>query len=337
MQSDQRERLLASKLTGLVRSLRPVGEGASEPEARGALTVMTDGARAYGLIEMGGPGPVASAVLWARRNGCAELVLFVDEAASTGARFASYFSSGDVRVSVLEVAGSTASAVVAEPAPATIPAPIVPHDLIDVLRAQQLEVVAEHGVIRGELLGLEVARLVRWPAANGGDDELHLEAGVGRFDRDAVAAVNADMSPEDALGRTLEVVRKHRYSGAPVHPLQLLSRERWLRVSLLADPGRVGAKRLEAVAMTTEAPGMRDPHPAAAYGEHRDGQSLIAVCSTGINMATVPLAADLRAALDPSADLVILVPERDRHSATVELAAMLEGRVEVLGTEVDWG
>ncbi|MGB6057574.1 MAG: hypothetical protein WBF71_04855 [Microthrixaceae bacterium] len=337
MQSDQRERLLASKLTGLVRSLGPVGENASEPEARGALTVMADGGRAYGLIEKGDPGPVASAVLWARRNNCTELVVLVDEAASTAARFASYFSSGDLLISVLEVAGSTASAVVADPVPATVPAPSAPGDLIDILRSQRLEVVVEHGVVRGELLGLEVARLVRWPAANGGDDELHLEAGVGRFDRDAVAAVNADMSPEDALRRTLEVVRKHRYPGAPVHPLQLLSRERWLRVSLLDEPGRVGATRLEAVAMTTESPGMRDPHPAAAYGERPDGGTVIVVCSTGINMATVPLAADLRAALDPSADLVIAVPARDRHNATVELADMLEGRAEVLGTEVDWG
>lgn len=337
MQSDQRERLLAAKLVGLVRSIAQLGDGEPSPEVRGALTVMVAGESAFGLIEAGDPGPLASAILWASRQGCDRLSLMVDDKAADATRYASYFVNRAPATSVLAVQGSTAVSVEPAPIPERVEAPEIPEDLLRVLRSQRLEIVVEHGVVRGEVFGLEVARLVRWPASHGGDDELHLEAGVGRFDRDAVAAVNADISPGDALARTVEMVRKHRYPGATVHPLQLLSRERWLRSSLVNDPGRVGAAKLEPIAMTTEANGMRDAHPAAAYGERPDGRPVLVVCSTGIDMATVPLAADLRASLDPSADLVIAVPERDRHSATVELAAMLEGQVDVLGTEVDWG
>ncbi len=345
MQSDQRERLLAAKLAGLVRSQsgadpvasQPGGEPESRPELKGALTVLQRGSAVFGLIERGEPGPVASAVLWARRSGCDRLRLFVDDDASTAARFASYFVNGVEPTVVMQVDGASARVAAQAPVPAPAVAPELPEELIGYLQSQQLEVVVEHGVVRGELLGLEVARLVRWPASHGGDDELHLEAGVGRFDRDAVAAVNADISPQDALARTVDMVRKYRYPGAPVHPLQLLNRERWLRATLIREPKRIGAARLAAVAMTTEADGMRDPHPAAAFGERTDGRAVLVVCSTGIDMAAVPLAADLRASLDPSADLVIAVPARDHHRATVELAGLLEGRVEVVGTEVDWG
>ncbi|HTO00470.1 MAG TPA: hypothetical protein VL068_07330, partial [Microthrixaceae bacterium] len=266
MQADQRERLLVSKLTGLVRTSGLSEDQPLDPEVRGSLTVAIAGKTAYGLIERGEPGAVASAVLWAARNSCPALTLFVDEGGPGAARFSRYFAptgaGSDLSIVVREVRG--ASSVVVEPDSVPVPmaAPEDAAELMDVMRSHGLEVVVEHGIVRGEVLGLEVARLVRWPASNGGDDELHLEAGVGRFDRDAVAAVNPDMAPETALLRTLEMVRKHRYPGAPVHPLQMLSQERWLRVSVLANPKLVGATRLEAVAMTSEALGMRDAHPA---------------------------------------------------------------------------
>ena len=69
---------------------------------------------------------------------------------------------------------------------------------------------------------------------------------------------------------------------------------------------------------------VKDPTPCVATGIDRRGQSLVVVCSVGIDLDVVPFAADARAALgDPDAGLVIAVPERDAHVVTRRLAERL--------------
>lgn len=337
---DQRIRLRRAKLAGLRRSLLAgtvdEADGVAEPVELGALTASHGGGIATVLVEDGGAAPVGAAVLWAGRRETRRLALFVDDDAGVTARLAGYFSTDDrpVEVRRVEAAGS----VPAEPEPLVAP-PSGPDDgaeLVALLRAEGLEVVVEHGVITGELLGLEVARLVRWPSEVGGDDELHLEAGVGRFDRDAVAAVHPDEPPAESLARTVAAVRRHRHPGAPTHPLQRLARERWLRADLLADPAPVGARWLEPVSTPLERGGLRDVHPAAAVGEDVDGEPLVVVCSTGIDPALVPHAADVRALHSPGAQLVLALPERDVHPATERLAASLRSPASLVAVPVGW-
>ncbi len=256
---------------------------------------------------------------------------------ATVARWAGYFELGDGAVSLRSVDGATSHVATAAPLPEPVDAADAPEELLEQLRAAGVEIVVEHGHVRGEVLGLEVARLVRWPAEVGGDDELHLEAGVGRFDRDAVAAARPDESPTDSLARTVEQVRAHRYPGAPVHPVQLLVRERWLRSMVVTDPQLVGAARLSATEMTTEATGLRDVHPAAALGVDAEGGPVVVVCSTGVDLSLVPLAADTRQRLDPDARLVLALPERDHHSATRTLVGMLRGSAELVDVSPGWG
>ncbi len=71
--------------------------------------------------------------------------------------------------------------------------PVSPAELdkADILRAAGLDVVVEQGVVRGEVLGLEVARVVRAE-----DGSAAIEAGVGRFDREAGALLNAGAAEE---------------------------------------------------------------------------------------------------------------------------------------------
>jgi hypothetical protein len=221
--------------------------------------------------------------------------------------------------------------------PARLAPPQVSAALLDDLRHAGVDVVVEHGTVRGEVLGLEVARLVEWPVEVGGDGELHLEAGVGRFDRDAVAAVRPDEAPVDSLARTVAQVRQHRYPGAPVHAVQLLSRERWLRSMVVADPSLVGAAELSAADMTTEPTGLRDAHPSAAVGTDPDGGPVVVVCSTGVDLALVPLAADTRAWHDPDARLVVALPQRDHHSATITLLGLLQRPAELVDLTPGWG
>ncbi len=111
----------------------------------------------------------------------------------------------------------------------------------DLLRDHGAEPVFEHGVLRGEVLGLEVARVV-------GDQ---LQVGVGRHDRLA----RAEMYPDQDLGRALDeavgAVRARRRLGEPRHPANTLARGRWLRSIVCARPELVGAQRAGAGGAST--------------------------------------------------------------------------------------
>lgn len=332
---EQRARLLRAKLEALARDdLGLVGE-AFESGASAAMVVV-DGTAAA-LLDDPSPAPFAGAVLLAARRDLDRLVVYADDHADVLARWASYFELGGTGVEVRRVADGAAVDAIAAPIPSPMPAPEVDADLLATLEAAGVDVVVEQGTVRGEVLGLEVARLVRWPAEVGGDDELHLEAGVGRFDRDAVAAARPDDPPAESLARAVQRVREYRYPGAPVHPLQVLARSRWLRADVLADPGLVGAVELVAADMTTEAEGLKDLHPAAAVGRREDGTPIVVVCSSGVDLALVPLAADTRALHDPDAELVVAVPGRDLHAATTTLLEHLVRPATAVGLVPGWG
>lgn len=330
---EQRARLQRAKLSALVRDHLDVG---GEPFELGSTTALSAGDVMAVLVPTADPAALAGALLGARRRDADTVVLYVDEGADDVARWAGYFAlPGGIQVRAVAGAGSVA----ADPSPVP-PAEPSPDDADDVaadLRDAGVELVVEHGVLRGEVWGLEVARAVRWPTDRGGDGRLHLEAGVGRFDRDAVAAARPDDPPAVSLRRAVDMVREHRYPGAPVHPLQLLARERWLRAQLVQDPSLVGATELHAVATTIEAPGLKDAHPAAASGVAEDGSPMLVLASTGVDLALVPLAADTRAQLDPAAELVLAVPPADRHPGTVALATMLRRPATVVAVEPGWG
>jgi hypothetical protein len=332
---EQRARLLRAKLEALVRDdLGLVGD-AFESGASAAMVVV-DGTAAA-LLDDPAPAPFAGAVLLAARREVDRLVVYSDDHAEVLARWAGYFELRGGGVEVRRIADGVAVHAVAAPLPAPVPPPDVDPDLLATLEGAGVDVVVEQGIVRAEVLGLEVARLVRWPADVGGDDELHLEAGVGRFDRDAVAAARPDDPPAAALERAVHRVREHRYPGAPVHPLQVLARSRWLRADLLADPASVGAVELVAADMTTEAEGLKDLHPAAAVGRRGDGTPIVVVCSSGVDLALVPLAADTRALHDPDAELVVAVPERDLHAATTMLLDRLVQPASAVGLVPGWG
>ncbi|MCB1255996.1 MAG: hypothetical protein KDB26_02775 [Microthrixaceae bacterium] len=340
---EQRQRLAKAKLSSLVRDLGVPDAldalDAADPQVRGSLTgLMAPSGSAFVASEFGTPHDVAAALSWALKVGSAHLTMFVDFDAGAAARFASYFAHGpEFTVTVRGVAGSTSAPADADLIPELIVTPEPPEGLIEQWRAMDLEIVNEHGVTRGEVLGLEVARLVVWPSETGGDDQLHMEVGVGRFDRDAVWAVNDGQNIDKALIETVRIARASRFPGAPPHPLQRLNRERWLRSMIIRDPSLVGASHLAAVGMTTEPAGMKDAHPAAAFGVDDDGNPMLVVASAGVDLSVVPLAADLQAALDPTAELVLAVPRGDVHPIQVRLASMLQPQASVIALDAEWG
>ncbi len=103
------------------------------------------------------------------------------------------------------------------------------------------DVVVEHGVVIGEVLGLEVARVVEQA---GGTPRL--EVGVGRHDREAFAIIHGDRP--DRRGPRAAWSTPCASTAAPTRPSTRCTGsppERWLREVVLADPAIVGAAPLE--------------------------------------------------------------------------------------------
>ena len=173
-------------------------------------------------------------------------MLFVDSDAGRLARLATYFDTATLPIQVRAVTGATSVEAAPEAAPAPLEGPVGAASvgdsadeieaIVEMLRAEGLEVVVEHGVLRGEVLGLEVARVVVWPAEVGGDDRLHLEVGVGRFDREAAAVVHPDRTRRSRSPVRPTPCGDTDAAGAPAHPLSLLARERWLRADRDREP-----------------------------------------------------------------------------------------------------
>lgn len=338
---EQRAALHRAQLRGLVRDL--TGRD-SDPETVGRTTAVLLDGTGFVLSDVAGAATLAGAIAWSLARDAERTTLFVDRsgdpadldpgsgAAGEVARMASQFRHP---VEVRVPRGSSSVAV----APAVFrerTAAVTDPELEAQLRAAGLEIVVEDGVVRGEVLGLEVARLVCWPTETGGDGLLHLEAGVGRFDRDAVAAMHQGELPTTTLARSVATVRAERVPGSGGHPLSRLSRERWLRCSLLDDPARIGAVTLSAVETTVRRDSVRDVSPAAAIGTAEDGTALVVVCSTGADLSFVPIAADTRAWFDPTAHLLLAVPSRDRLPILERLAAGLVSPATVVVVPEPW-
>ena len=272
----------------------------------------TPGRRGAGsLIDDGAPRRFGSTLAWAWRNGVAELHVLVEggEAAGVVARRAAQMATPP---SVWTVQGRGLSRAEPAPAPDTWPRP---SDLrfTEVLRRHGAQPLVEQGILRGEVLGLEVARVV----------DGRLEIGVGRHDRAARAELGRDADPGRALAEVVGAVTAVRRAGAPAHPANTLARSRWLRSVVCAHPALAGAAELDPVAPPLPAADLTDNAAVPGLGVAPDGGPLVVVCSTGVDPDVIPTAADSRAQYRPDADLVVVVPEGDDHPLTAALAAAL--------------
>jgi hypothetical protein len=321
-----RSALLAAKLRALI------GAPEAEPAVFPGGAALVAGSAASLLL--GDPitafGP---ALVWADRRGATDVTLVVDTEADVIARRAQLFSSPPT---VLAVVGT--STVVAEPAPPAVhpDAPSAPA-LAELLVDAGLEVVVEDGTVRGEVLGLEVARIVHGTTTSGTPiDEPVIEVGVGHADREMTALVHAGLPPMAQLERVRDIVLEHRRPDAERHPLNQLAPERWLRSVLIRDPARVRCTDLRPAPPAVPRPNLRDPAVAFARGVDADGAEVVVACSVGVHLDLVPAAADARAALAPEARLILAVPARDAHPVTQALAARLRHPADLVPVDGDW-
>jgi hypothetical protein len=219
-----------------------------------------------------------------------------------------------------------------EPDPPELTAPL--RAALEAARSEGAEVVAEHGVISVEVLGLEVARV------EAGPDGPELSIGVGRHDREARRTVHAGLpgnarDPVGDLRGVVSQVQARRWGGGPSHPANQLAPERWLRALLVRRPELVGAASLVPVSPPVQRSNLRSRAVAPAVGTDGGGDRMAVVCSTGVDPELVPAAVDVRVGAGPCR-LVLVVPERDDQPVTRRLVGMLSNPAEIRTVPSDW-
>lgn len=325
--STGRPDLFAAKLRALVKARW--GEAEREPGTFPGGAVLHDAAsdRGWVLAEERPARALGGALVWARRWGVAELHVLAAGSTGTLARRAAAFSVPPV---VWRIEGTSLVAAAAEPPvrPADIPAAAEP--FVELIRASGADPAVEDGILIGEVLGLEVCRVIV------DVDGAYLEVGVGKHDRETQHLIHGDVPTPEALAAAVAAVKEVRRPGALPHQLNQIARSRWLRSVLLADPGLVGAAELRPASMGDRPDDLRVSTPAAAAGEDPEGRPLLVVTTTGIDVDLVPAAADARLS-DPRAPrLVLAVPQADDHPITRDLAAALAIPAEVRTVPNNW-
>jgi hypothetical protein len=329
---ERRAALNAAKLTALVNGHWGPGERSRHTLGSGAALIDRTSlpVRAWVLADGPGDRSLGPALVWAERLDAGDVHLVADPApAGALARQAALFA--DPAPAVWAVEGTALVPARPAPVPPRTEAPSPP-ELVDLLIDAGVEIVVEGGVLRGEVNGLEVARIVAGETSAGVPlDAPLLEVGVGKADRELTAMVHGGMTPVDQLTRVVEIVRRHRRPNAPRHPLNQLVPDRWLRAVLCRHPAQVGVGALRPAEGPRPRQNLTERDIAVAVGE-----DVVVACTVGISVDLVPAAADARAALDPGARLILAVPARDDHPGTRRLAARLSHPAEVIGIPGDW-
>lgn len=295
--------------------------------ALGVGAAMSQGTTSWVLVEDRPDRGLGVALTWALRQNTERLHVLVPDGAGRLARRASEF---DIDVTVWSTTESGATLAVATPESFADQAEVDGRHLafVDVILDSGAEVVVEHGVVCGEVRGLEVCRVVTDPLTG----DCRLEVGVGVHDREAFGLLHGDTPTAESLRRIVDVVASHRRDGADPHPLNRLGAERALRARLIDEPSLVDATFLRWAAPATPRPNLKDPVPCVAVGDSTSDQPMVVVCSTGVDIDVVPFAADARRFHGaPDTELVIAVPERDATSLTRQLAGTLRHPARVVG------
>jgi hypothetical protein len=277
------------------------------------------------LVEESPQRALGGVLAWGRKQGVASLHLVV-EAPEAGGILARRAAAFEDPPSVWVVDGTSLAPAVAAPPMVQPPLAAEDAEVAELIVRAGAEPVVEHGVLRGEVLGLEVCRVV------GG----RLQVGVGKHDREMHLLMHSDRPPLEALTRAVAAVREVRNPDALPHELRRLAAERWLRSVVVRHPDLVGCDRLEPVAPPLPQPDLRLPTPAPAAGEDVEGRPVLVVCSTGIDLDLVPSAADAWLSDHREPRLVLVVPRPDDHPLTRALAAALRRPAEVVTVADDW-
>jgi len=315
---EARLRSLARVIAGVELEEIDTSADAGYGEGRGFHVVEDDDFRAVGR-----------ALTWARGRKLDRVTILapVGDVAADLARRAELVSRQGpiegVTVEVMTYDGTTVHPAVARPCPAP---PVLSPDhwaLAGVLTEAGASVVDDHGVLIGEVVGLEVARVVD------SDEGPVIDVGVGQADRELNQMVHGKLDTDSALRRVIVAVAQLRGSH-PHHPLTRLARERWLRAILVADPNIVDAAELSPLVPLRPRHGLLKAAPAACAGRLLSGQPVVVVTAVGVDVDLVPEAVDYRQCWNPEAELVLAMPERDVALNAAMIASVTGIRVQAM-------
>jgi len=292
----------------------------------GTGAAMAADGQAFVLVE--GDHRLGAALAWSRRAGATEVHVIADEESGVLARQAGEFATA---VHVWRTSGRDLVAAEAAAVDPGVGPPDAP-DLVALIESEGLDVVVEGDRLAGEFRGLEVVRVVR--ALD--DGAPILEVGVGKYDRALTAMMHGDLDGRSSIARAVEQLRLiRRPDGPPNHPLATLVPERWLRTTLIADPALIGCDELVAAPAAEPRDRLRPRGVAAATGT-RDGEDVVVVCTVGVDLEAVVLAADTRLMVDADARLLLAMPARDVLPTVEAMVADLCRPAEIVPVEGDW-
>ena len=204
------------------------------------------------------------------------------------------------------------------------------------IKSAGADVVREHGVISGEVCGLEVCRVVRAADSGefGGAGESELEIGVGAHDRETFKLLHGRTATIESLRKVIAEVAARRAVGAQVHPLNRLACERMLRHYVCQSPQLVGAKSLQVAQPPIVRTNLKDVVPCCAVGVSLKGEKMVVIFNVGVDPDVVSFGADARGQINGSAELIFAMPTRDIVPAVERVAQMLRQPARFVGVDV---
>ena len=340
---DRRSRLLGVKLRALVGD--HLGRvSTAEPVGFPNGAALLDNGAAWVLVDGRAERSLGAALAWAVRVGASSLDLIADHDTGMLARRARRLA---FPTSIWFAEDRVLLAAVAEPLRGP-PEPASTHiDLMASIEAAGATPNVEHGVVVGEVRGLEVCRIVDEPTVGHitdvGDVDpagravvpmVHdttngvlLEVGVGPNDREAFRLLHGDIPTVEALAAVVDSVLAHRSADAPQHPLNRLGQERYLRWQLQQDPALVGMAVVEPAQPPVPRPNLKDPVPCVARGVDAADVEHHVVCSVGVDVDLVGYVADVQAMGERP--VVVALRARDAVSITHDTLSLLLDPVEI--------
>ena len=295
---------------GVVAVDTPVGLGG------GAAVMSADGVAWVLLAEQPERG-LGGALAWAVRREARSVHVLAPAGGGVLARRAVAFS---MPITVAHLAGRSVQPAVPEP---LIEASAVPADhriFIELIEAGGATPVEEHGVLGGEVAGLEVCRVIDDPVTG----QVRLEVGIGAHDRETFQLLHGDKPKVEALADVVRTVAAQRRPGAVPHPLNQLAASRLLRSTVLDAPSVVGAQRLRIVEPPIARTNLKDQVPCAAFDDER---GVVVVCTSGVDLDVVPWATDAIASTGATS-CCIVAPARDVIDIQCRLAALVRASTE---------
>jgi hypothetical protein len=279
------------------------------------------------------------ALMWALRNDANALKLFSSECAGDLARISTHF---DFVIEVFEVDAAGVARVAGPKIVEKIEVSVADEMFAEFIKSAGADVVREHGVISGEVCGLEVCRVVRatdsgefgGAGESGEASDSELEIGVGAHDRETFKLLHGRTATIESLRKVIAEVAARRAVGAQVHPLNRLARERMLRHYVCQSPQLVGAKSLQVAQPPIVRTNLKDVVPCCAVGVSLTGEKVIVIFNVGVDPDVVSFGADARGQINGSAELIFAMPTRDIMPAVERVAQMLRRPARFVGVEV---